>query len=91
MVGNTEFKNQMSFWIFKLKKKNSWRLYVKGNWNLPQLSYQQRMHKTAQHFCDHPKQMLQYLSNIKKKTHCASSLYLMIYDIYLQLYWPTGS
>ena len=35
--------------------------------NLPQLSCQQRMHMPAQHFDDHPKQMLQCLSGGKYK------------------------
>lgn len=33
--------------------------------NLPQLSYHQRMHRPAQHFDDHPKQMQQCLSGGK--------------------------
>ena len=35
--------------------------------NLPQLSYHQRMHRPAQHFDDHSKQMQQCLSGGKLK------------------------
>ena len=63
-AGHVKKKNQATYELEH--RRNTFQIgsqtRFQGNCYSPQLNYQQRMHKPAQHCDDHPKQMQQCLS-----------------------------